>query len=58
LGPNTDEHDYNFKKVHAQNFLKDGFKVKALVFFKGRNYNIKEKGEINGKDWLKNLRKS
>jgi len=46
FGPNTDEHDYNFKKVHAQNFLKDGFKVKAFVFFKGRTIIFKEKGEI------------
>lgn len=46
FGPNTDEHDYNFKKVHAQNFLKEGFKVKAFVFFKGRTIIFKEKGEI------------
>ena len=46
FGPNTDEHDYNFKKIHAQNFLKEGFKVKAFVFFKGRTIIFKEKGEI------------
>ena len=46
FGPNTDEHDYNFKKVHAENFLKEGFKVKAFVFFKGRTIVFKEKGEI------------
>jgi len=46
FGPNTDEHDYNFKKVHAVNFLKEGFKVKAFVFFKGRTIIFKEKGEI------------
>jgi len=46
FGPNTDEHDYNFKKVHAVNFLKEGFKVKAFVFFKGRTIVFKEKGEI------------
>ena len=36
FGPNTDEHDYNFKLKHAQKFLSDGAKVKAYVFFKGR----------------------
>jgi len=46
FGPNTDEHDYNFKKNHAINFLNDGFKVKAFVFFKGRTIIFKEKGEI------------
>ncbi len=46
FGPNTDEHDYNFKKNHAVNFLNDGFKVKAFVFFKGRTIIFKEKGEI------------
>ena len=46
FGPNTDEHDYNFKKVHAVNFLNEGFKVKAFVFFKGRTIVFKEKGEI------------
>jgi len=46
FGPNTDEHDYNFKKNHAINFLNEGFKVKAFVFFKGRTIIFKEKGEI------------
>jgi len=46
FGPNTDEHDYNFKKNHAISFLNDGFKVKAFVFFKGRTIIFKEKGEI------------
>ncbi len=46
FGPNTDEHDYNFKLKHAENFLKDGAKVKAYVFFKGRSILFKEKGEI------------
>ena len=46
FGPNTDEHDYNFKLKHAQKFLTDGAKVKAFVFFKGRSILFKEKGEI------------
>ncbi len=46
FGPNTDEHDYNFKLRHAEKFLKDGSKVKAFVFFKGRSILFKEKGEI------------
>ncbi|HNT42445.1 MAG TPA: translation initiation factor IF-3 [Tenuifilaceae bacterium] len=46
FGPNTDEHDYNFKLKHAQNFLKEGAKVKAYVFFKGRSILFKEQGEI------------
>ena len=46
FGPNTDEHDYNFKLKHAEGFLKDGSKVKAFVFFKGRSILFKEKGEI------------
>ena len=46
FGPNTDEHDYNFKLKHAENFIKDGAKVKAYVFFKGRSILFKEKGEI------------
>ncbi|MGC9332112.1 MAG: translation initiation factor IF-3 [Bacteroidales bacterium] len=44
--PNTNDHDYNFKLKHAENFLKDGAKVKAYVFFKGRTILFKEKGEI------------
>ncbi|MFW5699687.1 MAG: translation initiation factor IF-3 [Bacteroidota bacterium] len=46
FGPNTDEHDYNFKLNHAKKFLEDGAKVKAYVFFKGRTIIYKEKGEI------------
>jgi translation initiation factor IF-3 len=46
FGPNTDDHDYNFKLKHALKFLEDGAKVKAFVFFKGRSILFKEKGEI------------
>lgn len=46
FGPNTDEHDYEFKLKHAEKFLADGSKVKAFVFFKGRTILFKEKGEI------------
>jgi translation initiation factor IF-3 len=46
FGPNTDEHDYNFKLKHAQKFLEDGSKLKAFVFFKGRSILYKEEGEI------------
>ena len=46
FGPNTDEHDYDFKLKHAQKFLEDGAKLKAFVFFKGRSILYKEKGEI------------
>ncbi|MBQ2787609.1 MAG: translation initiation factor IF-3 [Bacteroidaceae bacterium] len=46
FGPQTDEHDYNFKLKHAINFLQDGDKVKAYVFFKGRSILFKEQGEI------------
>jgi translation initiation factor IF-3 len=46
FGPNTDEHDYNFKLKHAEKFLEEGAKVKAYVFFKGRTILYKEKGEI------------
>ena len=46
FGPNTDDHDYNFKLKHAMNFLEDGSKVKAFVFFKGRSILYKEQGEI------------
>lgn len=45
FGPNTDEHDYNFKMKHAVEFLKRGDIVKAFVFFKGREIQFKEKGE-------------
>ncbi len=46
FGPNTDEHDYNFKLKHARKFLTEGAKVKAYVFFKGRTILFKDKGEI------------
>lgn len=46
FGPQTDEHDYQFKLKHAQNFLEEGAKVKAFVFFKGRSILFKEQGEI------------
>lgn len=46
FGPNTDEHDYNFKLKHALKFLEEGAKLKAYVFFKGRTILYKEKGEI------------
>ena len=46
FGPNTEEHDFNFKVKHAINFLKDGAKVKAYVHFVGRTIVFKERGEI------------
>lgn len=46
FGPNTDEHDYEFKKKHAVKFLEEGSKIKAYVFFKGRSILFKDKGEI------------
>lgn len=46
FGPQTDDHDYNFKLKHAISFLQDGDKVKAYVFFKGRSILFKEQGEI------------
>jgi translation initiation factor IF-3 len=45
FGPNTDEHDYQFKLKHAQSFLGEGSKVKAYVFFKGRSIMFSEQGE-------------
>lgn len=45
FGPQTDEHDYNFKLKHAMEFLKEGSKVKSYVFFKGRSILFKEQGE-------------
>lgn len=45
FGPNTEEHDFNFKLNHAKKFLSDGAKVKAYVFFKGRSIIYKEHGE-------------
>lgn len=46
FGPQTDDHDYNFKLKHAQGFLKEGSKVKAYVFFRGRSILFKEQGEV------------
>lgn len=46
FGPQTDDHDYNFKLKHAKGFLEDGDKVKAYVFFKGRSILFKEQGEV------------
>jgi translation initiation factor IF-3 len=46
FGPNTDDHDFNFKLKHAMNFLNDGAKVKAYVHFAGRTIVFKERGEI------------
>lgn len=46
FGPQTDEHDYNFKLKHAKEFLAEGDKVKAYVFFRGRSILFKEQGEV------------
>ncbi len=46
FGPQTDDHDYDFKKKHAEKFLKEGAKLKAYVFFKGRSIVYKDQGEI------------
>ena len=46
FGPNTGEHDFDFKLKHAQKFLQEGAKVKAFVFFRGRTIIFKEQGEI------------
>ena len=46
FGPQTDDHDYEFKKKHAIKFLTDGAKLKAFVFFKGRSIIFKEQGQI------------
>jgi len=46
FGPQTDEHDYLFKRKHAEKFLRDGAKLKAFVFFKGRSIIFKEQGQI------------
>lgn len=46
FGPNTDDHDFNFKLNHARKFLSEGAKVKAYVFFKGRTIVFKERGEV------------
>lgn len=46
FGPQTDDHDYNFKLKHALEFIKEGCKLKAYVFFKGRSILFKEQGEV------------
>lgn len=46
FGPQTDEHDYEFKRKNAEKFLKEGSKLKAFVFFKGRSIIYKEQGQI------------
>lgn len=46
FGPNTDDHDFEFKANHAEKFLKEGAKVKAYVFFKGRSIVFKDRGEL------------
>lgn len=46
FGPNTEEHDFNFKLEHAKKFLSDGSKVKAFVFFRGRTIVFKDRGEV------------
>ncbi|MGL5227621.1 MAG: translation initiation factor IF-3 [Bacteroidales bacterium] len=46
FGPQTDDHDYNFKLKHAKSFLEEGSKVKAYVFFKGRSILFKDQGEV------------
>ena len=46
FGPNTDDHDFNFKLKHAKKFLEDGAKVKAYVFFRGRTIVFKDRGEL------------
>jgi len=55
LGPNTDEHDFNFKLKHAINFLQEGAKVKVDVFFKGRSIVYKDQGEIKLLKFAQNL---
>jgi translation initiation factor IF-3 len=56
FGPNTDSHDFDFKKRHAEKFLKNGDKIKAYVFFKGREMAYKEKGEILLLNLIQDLR--
>ncbi len=46
FGPNTDDHDFNFKLNHAKKFLEEGNKVKAFVFFRGRTIVFKDRGEL------------
>ena len=46
FGPNTDDHDFEFKTKHARKFIEEGAKVKAFVFFKGRSIIFKDRGQI------------
>ncbi len=46
FGPNTDDHDFDFKLRHARGFLEEGFKVKAYVHFRGRSIVFKDRGEL------------
>jgi translation initiation factor IF-3 len=55
FGPNTDDHDFEFKLRHAKNFLEDGAKVKAYVHFRGRTIVFKERGELLLLRFLKEL---
>ncbi len=55
FGPNTDEHDFNFKLRHAKKFLEDGAKVKAYVHFRGRAIVFKDRGELLLLNFLKEL---
>lgn len=55
FGPNTDEHDFDFKLRHAQRFLQEGAKVKAYVHFRGRTIVFKDRGELLLLKFLKNL---
>jgi len=55
FGPNTDEHDMDFKLVHAKKFLDEGAKVKAYVFFKGRSIVFKDRGELLLLNFIRNL---
>jgi translation initiation factor IF-3 len=55
FGPNTDDHDFDFKLKHAQNFIQEGCKVRAFVFFKGRSVVFKDRGELLLLKFIKEL---
>lgn len=55
FGPNTDDHDFDFKLKHAQNFIQEGSKVRAFVFFKGRSVVFKDRGELLLLKFIKEL---
>ncbi|HNR05868.1 MAG TPA: translation initiation factor IF-3 [Saprospiraceae bacterium] len=55
FGPNTDDHDFEFKVRHARNFLQEGSKVRAYVFFKGRSVVFKDRGELLLLKFIKEL---